>query len=565
MPFLGSYAVVTNPRPTDKVPLIISNAVKSVLYSRLQPMFDITSYGAVGDNVADDTSAIAAAALGASLTGGGTVYFPAASVGYRTHSQITWPSNVHMLGELDASPVLPDGSFYAFLITGSNIVIDRMKMDGSNVTGTLSLTGTIRISNASNVHIRNSKFVNNRAAGVWIVSNNAVSSNVRLTNCYLTGHGRNDVIGGGTANSATGYIDDVVVEGCYVEQNVGGAGTYYNAIDIVGVRHIQFNGNTIKGCIAVGSEQYPNQFSTICNNTIQPCTGGSAASGVLVTTDPAGLGPANNIVVNNNTFDGTFLSVTGAGTSLASNIVVTGNAIKALVGLHSVKITKVANSLVTANAISNGTSGVYVDGCDNVEISDNLISNCTNATNTGAASTNISYLDNQLVSCTNGHLNVDLATCIIRQTIGNKVSYGSGNTSAAGHHFTYSQSDVPAVLVNNTGTHHATEIRASSALASNRNALHVWSDATQTTTNGLIRLRMGSASSTAPVINVENLGSGYDLLGTKIKLSPNGNHEMQNTSAAPSSNLTGGGYLYAEAGALKWRGSSGTVTTIAVA
>lgn len=34
---------------------------------------------------------------------------------------------------------------------------------------------------------------------------------------------------------------------------------------------------------------------------------------------------------------------------------------------------------------------------------------------------------------------------------------------------------------------------------------------------------------------------------------------------APTSNPTGGGYLYAEAGALKWRGSSGTVTVIAPA
>ena len=36
-------------------------------------------------------------------------------------------------------------------------------------------------------------------------------------------------------------------------------------------------------------------------------------------------------------------------------------------------------------------------------------------------------------------------------------------------------------------------------------------------------------------------------------------------STAPSANLTNGGYLYVESGALKYRGSSGTVTTVAVA
>jgi len=38
---------------------------------------------------------------------------------------------------------------------------------------------------------------------------------------------------------------------------------------------------------------------------------------------------------------------------------------------------------------------------------------------------------------------------------------------------------------------------------------------------------------------------------------------LQNASANPSSNPTGGGILYTDGGALKYRGSSGTVTTIA--
>jgi hypothetical protein len=40
---------------------------------------------------------------------------------------------------------------------------------------------------------------------------------------------------------------------------------------------------------------------------------------------------------------------------------------------------------------------------------------------------------------------------------------------------------------------------------------------------------------------------------------------LANATTAPNSNPSGGGVLYAEAGALKWRGSGGTVTTIAAA
>jgi hypothetical protein len=50
-----------------------------------------------------------------------------------------------------------------------------------------------------------------------------------------------------------------------------------------------------------------------------------------------------------------------------------------------------------------------------------------------------------------------------------------------------------------------------------------------------------------------SFGSGSGVIG------------IANATTVPTSNPTGGGVLYAEGGALKWRGSSGTVTTIAVA
>ena len=40
-----------------------------------------------------------------------------------------------------------------------------------------------------------------------------------------------------------------------------------------------------------------------------------------------------------------------------------------------------------------------------------------------------------------------------------------------------------------------------------------------------------------------------------------GKVSLTNTTA-PTANMTGGGILYVEAGALKYRGSSGTITTI---
>lgn len=57
-----------------------------------------------------------------------------------------------------------------------------------------------------------------------------------------------------------------------------------------------------------------------------------------------------------------------------------------------------------------------------------------------------------------------------------------------------------------------------------------------------------------------NVGFGSSDFGSGTRVLALGNRTV-----APSVNPTGGGVLYAEAGALRWRGSSGTVTTIAPA
>jgi hypothetical protein len=64
-------------------------------------------------------------------------------------------------------------------------------------------------------------------------------------------------------------------------------------------------------------------------------------------------------------------------------------------------------------------------------------------------------------------------------------------------------------------------------------------------------------------------GSTYDLLlankngGTVLAVPTGTSYTFLANATAPAANPTGGGYLYVEGGALKYRGSSGTVTTIA--
>jgi hypothetical protein len=71
-------------------------------------------------------------------------------------------------------------------------------------------------------------------------------------------------------------------------------------------------------------------------------------------------------------------------------------------------------------------------------------------------------------------------------------------------------------------------------------------------TNSAIRLTLDAIGNIG--LNVTSqFGSGAGVIG------------IANRVTVPTTNPTGGGVLYAESGALKWRGSSGTVTTIAAA
>jgi hypothetical protein len=102
----------------------------------------------------------------------------------------------------------------------------------------------------------------------------------------------------------------------------------------------------------------------------------------------------------------------------------------------------------------------------------------------------------------------------------------------------------------------------------------------------MIEMQNSSASGKLFELRSSNIGS-WDIVDRtggqpRLEINTNGNFgfntasgagfgggvkvlQIANCTLAPTTNPTGGGLLYCEAGALKYRGSSGTVTTIAVA
>jgi hypothetical protein len=70
-------------------------------------------------------------------------------------------------------------------------------------------------------------------------------------------------------------------------------------------------------------------------------------------------------------------------------------------------------------------------------------------------------------------------------------------------------------------------------------------------------------SGTMAQARVANLTSDLALKANAASPSISGVTTIANASTVPSTNPTGGGFLYSSGGALLWRGSSGTITLIA--
>lgn len=79
-------------------------------------------------------------------------------------------------------------------------------------------------------------------------------------------------------------------------------------------------------------------------------------------------------------------------------------------------------------------------------------------------------------------------------------------------------------------------------------------------TSGAIRMGCGAGTERFNISHQGNIGVNLFSYG-----SGQGIIAILNAAANPSSNPSGGGFLYCDSGALKYRGSSGTITTIASA
>lgn len=215
---------------------------------------DVTTTGAVGDGLADDTAAIVEAVRQAKAGGKG-VYFPVTAGGgtYRVTSPIGLDGEISVIG---ANGAVIESEGTAFAVTGAKVQISDLAFISSGASA-------IRLDGASLVHL-NRITVESDASGVEIVNASDVwMENVlvsaTLAGVRLTGSKRVSVAGGSFTDCAAGVLFDgdnaaALVTGSVFLKCQTGLAASAGDVDVLAAQNV-FDACSAAGVAVTGSKR----------------------------------------------------------------------------------------------------------------------------------------------------------------------------------------------------------------------------------------------------------------------------------------------------------------------
>jgi hypothetical protein len=393
------------PAPTG---LIATGSVTSrLLADRWGEIKNVMDFGAVGDGVANDTTAIQAAATAAA---GSVLVFPEPSANYRITATIILPSNITVLGygrPRIVQATAGGGVFAVTVLSYSNITISDLILEGPG-------SATIIDGSAEK-------------GAIWIDGNGGTASDVRVTDCEVFG--------------------------------------FYNGIAVMHTDRVWLERNNVHqfllyGCLLSRSAEFH-----VKNNTIHECdqAGAAVSYGIMATGDNAGGNTtqrcsitgniiydikswdgimshdvSNLIIANNNITDVRMGIDVGCliSTNIVEKVLVTGNYIQ-------------ATTTDTRGGVAGAHYGIQVAGFEqapiqpiyDVSITNNILNNFNNMTGALYAGSNPAAIS--LRSCGDG-----LIANNVVSDLGNVVtSYGPLSVYAPQHNIS-----ITGNIVNGTFT-----------------------------------------------------------------------------------------------------------------
>lgn len=334
-------------------------------------------YGAVGDGISNDTTAVQNAINDLRDLGGGTLFFPKGT--YRISTQLTLYSNITLCGYRYQSKLKFTNTVGYGISWNTQDNIHIRDLSISSTDDANSTTFGIIFHTSNNVTIENCEISYFNKGGIRTagITTNTIIRNNHIHHIYTANMAVTPV---GHVGIDPSHARDCLIEGNYVHdigQSGGDWGIYDSGIDSNGVKII---GNTIKDCsggiqVTPAGTMHKN-YSIIGNQIINP-----KHSHVMALNQNI-----QNLVVSNNTVE--------YGTNIpgqviirkAYDFVVSGNTIKGDVaevayGYLDINGSRgvVANNHIFGKADSISSTGIGLgDSCntDNVLVTGNNISNC---------------------------------------------------------------------------------------------------------------------------------------------------------------------------------------------
>lgn len=332
------------------------------------PVVDPSSvlyYGAKGDGETDDTAAITEALKN---TPDGKVYIPRGT--YVISSTVRIPSNIHIVGDGDASIILAApgtsrGTSLLMLYGSNNVELKNICVSGNSAVNYENMDDQggihlLDIWNSNDVSVDNCTFRDN----INIAIRDVASNNVTISNCYFK-------------EVDCGFIT---------------MGSSDNIHDITIINN-RFDGHHKSEPISLYADA-PHTNVLIENNIILNKRYGG---GILV----AGRKPCSNIMIRNNTLD-----ATGSGMRIqnSSAVQVLHNSVANTQGGYGVKLINCNDITLDDNIITNiQQDGLYVSDCTNITIHELKTINCGqinenyfNIRFTGTRNDNITFSDSDV-------------------------------------------------------------------------------------------------------------------------------------------------------------------------
>lgn len=371
-------------------------------------------FGAVGDEVADDTAEIQDAVTACPV--GGIVWFTGT---YLISGTITLKSGVHLIGTAGAKIKLKDASHAGLdsttaMLAGSsisNVMVACLTLDGNkanNTTGNTSKGDGLYFSDATNIVIESVRIINCPRDGLTFLG--ATTQDVRISNCFIDGSGivgmnggenllliagKNFTVSNGTFTNSllrgigietTGgsTIVDVAISNCISSNNNQGISVNGSTIANILLTGCLFKSNTLDGILLStgshvtisGSQSISNgtdgiRLSGVSNDIV--ITGGKIESntgdGISGTMN---RGVISGILIQNNGGHGIDIDATGTEVGIEGNTVLNNT----LTGITC----RIARGSVSNNkVIDNGTDGISGIDMDYSAINGNIVYSNGNA------------------------------------------------------------------------------------------------------------------------------------------------------------------------------------------